>query len=129
MAFDNSIPELVAGAIRDAQDLIRQEIAIARAEMRDEVARLKTGVAALAGAAVAGIFALLFLLLTLAWGLAAAFGWPAWAGFAIVTLLLGAAAAILAMVGRGRLAADRHMPKTVDTIKENAEWLKARTQQ
>jgi hypothetical protein len=129
MAYDSSIPELITGAIRDAQELIRQEISIARAEIRDEVATVKAGVMALAGAAVVGLFALQLLLLALAWGIAAAFDWPAWGGFAVVAVVLGLVALVLALIGRGRLATRRHMPRTVDSMKENAEWLKARTQQ
>jgi hypothetical protein len=36
-------------------------------------------------------------------------------------------AGILAVMGRARLAAERRMPMTVDTLKENMEWMRART--
>jgi hypothetical protein len=68
------------------------------------------------------------LLNTMAWGLAYAFEWPPWAGFAIVALPLTVAAVVLAMMGRTRLARDRYLPKSVETLKENAEWIRARTQ-
>lgn len=129
MSYDNSIPELIAGAIRDAQELIRLEITVARNEIRDEVARVKAGMVALAGAALVGLLATGLLLVMLALGISAALEWPAWAGFAVIGSLLGMVAVVLGLVGRGRLAAERRMPKTIDTMKENAEWLKARTQQ
>jgi hypothetical protein len=128
MGYDNTIPELIAGALHDAQEMIRQEIAIARTEIREEANRLKSGVAALAGAAVAGLLALVFLLTTIAWGVAEGMSWPTWTGFAFVTFIVGVVAVILAVVGRARLATSQRMPKTVESLKENAEWLKARTQ-
>jgi hypothetical protein len=75
---------------------------------------------------VAALLAVVFLLTALAWGIPAAFGWPAWSGFAIVGGLVLAVAIALAMIGRKRLARERHMPLTVDTMKENMQWTRAR---
>jgi len=36
-------------------------------------------------------------------------------------------AMVLGMMSRSMLSRDRFMPKSVDTLKENAEWLRART--
>jgi hypothetical protein len=81
----------------------------------------------LAGAAVTAVLAVAFALSTLAWGLTAAFDWPVWIGFAIATVLLLVAAAVLAAAGRRKLAAERHFPNTIDTMKENTQWIRART--
>jgi hypothetical protein len=81
----------------------------------------------LAGAALAGVIGLVFLLTTLAWGLSEGLGWPVWTGFGIVTALTLIAAGALAYVGRARLGRERHMPLTVDTVKENMQWMRART--
>ncbi|MGE3705193.1 MAG: phage holin family protein, partial [Vicinamibacterales bacterium] len=83
-----SIADAIRSAVRDAQDLVRSEIALAKAEVREEVGRLSQGAAYLAIAAVAGIIGLVFLMTTIAWGIAELLAWPAWAGFGIVTLLL-----------------------------------------
>jgi hypothetical protein len=125
--YDESIPELIRGTIRDAKDLLRGEIAIARSELRQEVTRIKGGVATLAAAAIAALMALVLLLNTAAWGISDAFEWPPWAGFLIVAIPVAIIAGVLAMTGRALLARDRHMPKSVDTLKENAEWLRAQT--
>jgi hypothetical protein len=122
-----SILELMKSAIRDAQDLVRSEIALAKAEARDEVRQFGAGAALLAGAALAGVIGIVFLLTTLAWGLSEGLGWPVWAGFAIVTALTLVAAAAMAYLGRARMRRDRHMPLTVDTVKENMQWMRART--
>jgi hypothetical protein len=124
---DGSIVDVIKSALRDAQDLIRGEIALAKAEAREEVRRVGGGAALLAGAALAGVLGLVFLLTTLAWGLAEGLGWPVWAGFGVVTALMMIAAAALAYLGRARLGRERHMPLTVDTVKENMQWMRART--
>jgi len=126
-SYDQSIADVLKSTLKDAQDLVRSEMALARAELRGDVKRAGGGIAALAGAAVAAVLALVFLLTTIAWGLYAGFGWPLWVGFAIVTVLMAIAAAVLGMVGRSRLAADRPMRMTMDSLKENMQWMRART--
>jgi uncharacterized membrane protein YqjE len=122
-----SIADVIKSAIHDAQDLVRSEIALAKAEARQEASRFARGAALLAGAAFAGIIGLLFLMTTIAWAISEELRWPTWAGFGIVTLVMLIAAAILGYVGKSRLAAERRMPRTVDTLKENMEWMRART--
>ena len=125
--YDSSIADVIKSAIHDAQDLVRSEIALAKAEAREEVGRLRAGVALLAGAAVAGLIGVVFLLTAVAWAISEVAGWPAWAGFGIVTAVTLLAAGALAYVGRNRLRAERRMPHTVDTLKENMQWMRART--
>jgi uncharacterized membrane protein YqjE len=124
---DSSIAEVIRDAVRDAQDLVRGEIALAKAEAREEVSRLGMGAAMLAGAALAAVIGIIFLLTAVAWAISEVAGWPVWAGFAIVTLLTLLSAGVLGYVGRNRLSKGRHMPRTVDTVKENLEWMRART--
>jgi uncharacterized membrane protein YqjE len=124
---ESSIAEVIRDAVRDAQDLVRGEIALAKAEAREEISRLGMAVAMLAGAALAAVIGIIFLLTAFAWAISEVAGWPVWAGFAIVTLLTLLSAGVLGYVGRNRLSRGRHMPRTVDTVKENLEWMRART--
>jgi uncharacterized membrane protein YqjE len=125
-ANDSSIVEVVKSAVRDAQDLVRGEIALAKAEAREEVRRVGKGAALLAAAALAAVIGLVFLMTTVAWALSDLLGWPIWAGFAIVMFAMLLAAGALAYVGKRSLGARRHMPRTVDTFKENMQWIRAR---
>lgn len=127
-SHDESIPDLIRGTIRDGIGLLRDEITLVRTELRDEYTRLKSGLMTVAAAATVAVLAVFMLLNTIAWGVAYAFEWPPWAGFAIVALPLTAIAVALAMMGRTMLTRDRFMPKSVETLKENAEWIRARTQ-
>lgn len=126
-ANDSSIVDVITSALRDAQDLVRGEIALAKAEAREEVRRLGAGAALLAAAAVAALIGVIFLLGTIAWAISELLNWPVWAGLGIVTVLTLIAAGILAVVGRGRIRAERRMPLTVETMKENMKWMRART--
>lgn len=125
--YENSIADVIRSTIHDAQELVRGEIALAKAELRDEVRRIGAGVAALAVAAVAALIAVIFLLTAAAWGIAAGFNIPAWAGFLVVGAVVLIGAAVLGMMGRKRLNGQRHLPLTMDTMKENMQWTRART--
>ena len=123
--YDHSIADVLKSAIADAQELVRGEIALARAELNAEVKRFGTGVVAMAAAAVAGVLAITLLLTAGAWAISELLQWPVWAGFAIVGIVVAIAAALLGMLGRKRFGAERHMPLTVDTMKENMQWMRA----
>jgi hypothetical protein len=127
--YDGSIGDLIRSTIQDAQDLVRGEIALAKAELRQEVRRVGIGAGILAAAAVSGLVAIIFLLTALAWGIPAAANWPAWSGFAIVGGIVLVLAVVLGMMGKSRLSAngEGRMPLTVETMKENMQWTRART--
>jgi len=126
--YEESIPDLIRGTIRDGLGIVRDEILLARTEMRQEVVRIKSGLVTVAAAVGVGVLAVVMLLDTIAWGASYAFGWPTWAGFAVVALPLMVIAVVLGMMSRSMLSRDRFMPKSVDTLKENAAWLRARTE-
>ena len=125
--YEPSIADVIRNAIRDAQDLLRSEVALAKAEVREEVRRVSVGAGLLAGAALAAAIAVIFLMTTVALAIAVLLGWPLWSGFGIVTVAVALAAGALGYIGRKRITAARHMPRTVDALKENIEWMRART--
>lgn len=67
--------------------LVREEIELAKAEMTQKASSIARGAAAVAAGAVFGVFAIVFLLLTAAWGLNTLID-SLWIGFAIVFALL-----------------------------------------
>ena len=102
MTEKQSLGSMVSGVAEDLSALVRGEIELAKAEVRETVQTASKGGGMLAGAAVAGFLGLIFLLLTLAWVLVQ-LGLPYWAGFGIVTLLLITVAAVLGLLGKKRL--------------------------
>jgi uncharacterized membrane protein YqjE len=67
--------------------LVRDEIELAKAEMTQKVSSIARGAAAVAAGAVFGVFAVIFLLLTIAWAINDASG-DLWLGFLIVLVVL-----------------------------------------
>jgi protein-S-isoprenylcysteine O-methyltransferase Ste14 len=124
--YDQSIADLIRTTIHDAQDLVRGEIALAKTELRQELRRVGLAAAALTSATVAAIIAVVFLLTAVATGISVAFGWAVWTGFAIVGGVMILVAITLGLMGRNRLSAERRMPLTTETMKENVQWTQAR---
>jgi hypothetical protein len=127
MQTETSIADLVRGALNDARDLVREEIALARAELREEVSRARSAAISFTAAAVVGLLALICLVTALARGISVAAGWDPWAGFAIVALVLLMMAGGLGYYAYSVVAGDRHMPNTVDSMKENLTWMRGHT--
>ncbi len=111
--------ELITGAIDDAQQLFRKELALAREEIRRDLASLRRGAISMAVALVTAGSAAMLLLSALALGVAAALSWPAWAGFALVGLLTGGTAAVFFQRGRRTVKeVPRHLTETAHERRE-----------
>ena len=115
---DTSVAGLVRGALDDARELFREEIALARAEMRAELSKVTASAVRFGVGGVALWFAAMLLCVTLALGISALLAWPAWAGFGIMTLLLAIVGGGLLMAGRSAIRDVRPMPRTLNTVKE-----------
>jgi hypothetical protein len=116
---DTPVSGLVRGALDDVRELFREELALARAELRGEMSKVMSSAVQFGAGGATLWFAAMFLLVTVALGLSALLAWPAWAGFGIVALILGIAGAILLMSGRKAIRDVRPLPRTVQTVKEN----------
>jgi len=125
---DTSVASLLGGIVGDAQELVRQEIALARQEIREEISTAKDAAVKLVIAgAVLGVGGLL-LVLMLAQGLADLLNWPTWAGYGVVGLVLAIVGYILISSAQKRMKQIKPVPeKTVETMKENVAWIKDRT--
>jgi hypothetical protein len=127
---DVSVGELVGQVTTDLSTLMRQELELAKAEIKDEVRKGGKAAGMLGGAGGAGYFALLFLSLTVAFALGELFGEGLGAlalGALVVTILYGIAAAVLFLRGRREMQNVSPAPtQTVETLKEDVQWAKAR---
>ncbi len=121
---DKGLGEIVADVSEKASLLVRQEIELAKAEIGEKGRKAGAGVGLLAGAALAGL--LMLGALTAFFVLALDEGMPAWLAALLVTVLWGVVAGALADVGRERLRElGGPVPeKTVESVKEDLEWLK-----
>ena len=123
---DRSVPELMRELAQETGTLVRQELALARAEVTQSVRRTGLGIGELGGAAVTALLALGCLTACAVAALALAM--PVWLAALIVGVLYGGVAAILGLRGRTEIAAA--MPpkpeQTIETVKEDVEWVKTR---
>lgn len=122
---DLPLDELLKRLAKETGTLVRQEIALARAEMRDKAKAGGAGAAMVGGGVVVGLMAAGALTAMLILALATAM--PAWLAALIVTVVFALAAALL--VRSGTIAVKRAMPPvpeaSMDTAKEDVRWVTA----
>jgi Flp pilus assembly protein TadB len=121
-ADNASLGELLGDVTRDLSTLMRQEVELAKAELKQSATKAGKGGGMLAGAGVAGHFVLVFLSLALMFGLGALMplGWAA----VIVAVIWGIIAAVLASRGRKELKQVQGLPQTGETLSEIPPTLK-----
>ncbi|MGC3002001.1 phage holin family protein [Streptomyces sp. G35A] len=118
---DKSLGELLSVVTSDLQTLFRQEVELAKVEIKEEAGRAGKAAGMYGGAGFAGYMVLLFLSLAALFGLANVMD-EAWAAL-IVMAVWGVIAAVLYQKGRARMRTVSPKPEqTVETMKENAEW-------
>ncbi|GAA4141207.1 phage holin family protein [Leifsonia shinshuensis] len=117
-----SLGDLLAEVSRDLSTLVRQEVELAKAELKETATRTGKGAGLLGGAGYAALMAVLFLSIALWWALGYLMG-NAWSGV-VVAIIWAVVALILYLVGRNQLKAVKGMPQTVETVKEFPETLK-----
>lgn len=118
-----TIGALVSDISNDLSTLMRQELALAKAELQQTASRAGKAGGMLAAAGVAGHLLLIFLSLAVMFLLADVFESLA-LGALIVAIIWAVAAAILAVMGRSQMKQIDGMPRTVDTAKRVPEALK-----
>jgi hypothetical protein len=113
---ERSVGELIADVSQDFTTLMRQEVELAKAEVRQSATKAGKGAGMLAGAGVAGHMVLIFLSVAAWWALGEETG-RGWSAL-IVALVWLVIAAVLAMVGRKELKTVSGMPRTAETVKK-----------
>ena len=120
---DASVGDLFGRVAQDLSTLMRQEIELAKAEVKEEVTKTAKGAGMLGGAGFAGYMVVLFASIAAWWGLANLMdqGWAA----LVVTAIWAIIAAVLFVAGRARLKQVNPKPeRTVETVKEVPETIK-----
>ncbi|WP_158850820.1 phage holin family protein [Saccharothrix deserti] len=116
-----SLGQLVGELTEDLSRLMRQELELAKAEIRQEATKAGKAAGMLGAAGFAGYMTALLLSLALVFALASfmALGWAT----LIVAALWAIAGFVLFSTGRARLRKVSPKPEhTIDTLKEDAEW-------
>jgi hypothetical protein len=109
--------------VRNVQEIIRAEIALAKTEVRQEASKAVSSLACVVVGALSGLFAVVFILWTAAYALGLL--WPMWAATLVVAGVLTLSAIGLLTIGIRRLRELHPTPeRTVQTIKENVAWVR-----
>lgn len=121
-AETTSLGDLLTEVAGDISTLMRQELELAKAELRQSAMRAGRGAGMLGGATYAALMAVFFLSVALWWalGLLVGLGWSA----VIVAVIWGVVALILFLLGRKQLGSVEGAPQTVETIKRIPDAVK-----
>ncbi|GAA3289966.1 phage holin family protein [Arthrobacter citreus] len=121
-AESTSLGDLLGQVTQDMSTLMRQEVELAKVELKQSATRAGKGGGMYAGAAVAGYFVLLFLSIALWQALGSLIG-LGWSGL-VVAVIWAVIAAVLAMRGRTEMRKIKGMPQTSETLQEIPGTLK-----
>jgi hypothetical protein len=114
---------LLTGIMNDAQELFRQQIALLRTEVKEDLRKSKEAAIPLGiGLWLAGLGSML-LSITLALVLAET-GLPLWASFAIVGAVVSLVGGGLFYLGKQKFQSFNPLPdQSAEALKENLEWI------
>lgn len=119
-----STGELVKQLTEDMRTLVGKEVELAKAELASKGRKAGVGVGLLGGGATVGLLGLAALTAAIIGLLDTTMKF--WLAALIVAVVYGIVAAVLAMTGKNRVAeAGPPVPQeTVQSVKEDAKWLK-----
>jgi hypothetical protein len=121
----SSVTGLVSGIIKDAEDLFKQQVALLKHEVREDLRKTRDATLALGagvGVLVLGtIFLLTTIALLLAWAIPSL---PLWVGFGIVAAVLIIGGVVLLYAGKKKFDSFNPLPdETAEALKENVQWI------
>jgi hypothetical protein len=111
-----SVGDLLADVSRDLSTLMRQEVELAKAEVKDSVSKAGKGAGLFAGAGLGAHMVLIFLSIAAWWGIGDATGHALSA--LIVAAIWAVIAAVLAVTGRQEMRAMTGLQRTAETAKQ-----------
>jgi uncharacterized membrane protein YqjE len=126
---DASASELVKQLSEQTSRLVRQEVDLAKVELSEKGKRAGIGAGMFGGAGVFGLYALGSLTAAAIAALATAV--DTWLAALIVAVVWAAIAGVMALIGKKKVQqATPPLPEeTVESVKEDVQWTKARAQQ
>lgn len=119
---ERTLGKLVATATEDLSNLVRGEIALAKAELKVSASAAGVGAGLFAGAAFMVVLAIVLLAIAAALGLEA-LGLPGWLSFIIVAVFLIVVGGVLALIGRNWLKKVSPPRRTIRSVNDAKEML------
>lgn len=125
-AAERTVGQLVADTTREMSDLLRYEVALAKAELAEDAKQAGLGAGMFGGAGFLGAVAFVLLCVAAAFGLNEGAGWPLWLSFLVVAVVVIVVAAVLALLGRQRVSKVGPPQRTIETSKQTVAAVKGR---
>jgi Putative Actinobacterial Holin-X, holin superfamily III len=122
-----SIGQILGDVSRDVSTLMRQEVALAKAEARQSATRAGKGIGLFVGAGVAGMLFLVFISVCVWWALGGLIG-RGWSAL-IVAVIWAIIAVILVVAGRAEMKRIRGLPQTAETMGKVPNALKGQEEE
>jgi uncharacterized membrane protein YqjE len=118
---DRTLSDLFADLSRDARILVRQEVELAKVELKEKGAQAAKGIGMIVAGGAVVYAGFLFLLATFVITLAQFM--PLWLAALIISVIVLVAGILLIQQGQSALQQGELKPRhTVETLKENKEW-------
>jgi hypothetical protein len=119
----HSVAALLADLASETSTLVRQEIALFKAELSEKLTRMGVGAGALAAGGVIAFSGWLALLAAAILGLSHAVA--PWLSALVIGMVVMALGAGLALFGKSRLKADALVPRrTLNSLREDEAWIR-----
>ncbi len=123
---DRSLGELIAELSRETVTLVRQEVQLAKTEMSQKASRVGKNVGFLVVGGVVAYTGLLAIVAAVIIALGNAI--PLWLSALVVGLVIAAVGGLLVVKGANTLRQEDPTPQeTIETLKEDREWLRDQT--
>lgn len=123
MKDEKSLGDLFADLAEDTGALVRQEVALAQAEITFKASKIGKSVGFLAIGGAVAYAAVLALVAAIVIGLSSVM--PAWLAALAVSIVVGAISAFMISSALTRLKSISPVPEaTIETLKEDVKWLK-----
>ena len=126
MAADRSVADVLQDILRNVQDILRFEVRLAKAEIRQEATQAAAAAVWMTLGVVGLLSAWMFLLWTAVYALATVL--PIWAATLSIAVAIAGAGGVVISAGLRRFARIKPMPeRTIESLQENLEWMKQPT--
>lgn len=118
-----SVAELVSGIVHDAQNLVGQQLALFKQEVREDFQKTRDAAVSLVLAAGLLLVGAILLCLMFVYLLHEVANWPLWVSFLTVGGVLTVIGGVMAFIGREQIKTVNPVPEqTAKALEENLEW-------
>ena len=126
MATDRSVADVLQDILHNVQDILRSEVRLAKAEIRQEATQAAAAALWMTIGVVGLLSAWMFLLWTAVYALTTVL--PLWAATLVIAVAVACAGGMVLTAGLRRFTRMKPMPeRTIESLQENLEWMKQPT--